>query len=166
MFGDQTYNSYIENGKKGKFVFSIRKDLNDKKEESKKKLEKIEKNKGGIKLNDNFENPIVIKTKLITREKKKEKNKEINMKNSNNFDYDIEMDDEFIENETKKELKNSKLKIKKEEKSDYNKKQNNETKIKICAFLNRKRHNLILNEEIVNNLKNHEVFKKYFISNN
>ena len=138
----------------------------DKKEESKKKLEKIEKNKGGIKLNDNFENPIVIKTKLITREKKKEKNKEINMKNSNNFDYDIEMDDEFIENETKKELKNSKLKIKKEEKSDYNKKQNNETKIKICAFLNRKRHNLILNEEIVNNLKNHEVFKKYFISNN
>ena len=76
------------------------------------------------------------------------------------------MDDEFIENETKKELKNSKLKIKKEEKSDYNKKQNNETKIKICAFLNRKRHNLILNEEIVNNLKNHEVFKKYFISNN
>ena len=129
-------------------------------------MEKIEKNKGGIKLNDNFENPIVIKTKLITREKKKEKNKEINMKNSNNFDYDIEMDDEFIENETKKELKNSKLKIKKEEKSDYNKKQNNETKIKICAFLNRKRHNLILKEEDVNILKNHEVFKKYFISNN
>lgn len=155
-----------KNEKNEKEMFVEKNVIKDKKEESKKKLEKIEKNKGGIKLNDNLENPIVIKTKLITREKKKEKNKEINMKNSNNFDYDIEMDDEFIENETKKELKNSKLKIKKEEKSDYNKKQNNETKIKICAFLNRKRHNLILKEEDVNILKNHEVFKKYFISNN
>ena len=29
MFGEQIYDTYIENGKKGKFVFNIRKDLTD-----------------------------------------------------------------------------------------------------------------------------------------
>ena len=40
MFGEQTFNSYIENGKKGKFVFNIRKDLNDK--DYNNKLNKIQ----------------------------------------------------------------------------------------------------------------------------
>ena len=35
MFGDQTFTSYIENGQKGKFIFSIRKDLTDKNYEEK-----------------------------------------------------------------------------------------------------------------------------------
>ena len=52
MFGEQTFASYIENGKKGKFVFNIRKDLNDK--DYNNKLNKIQnylKKKQGIDLN-------------------------------------------------------------------------------------------------------------------
>ena len=52
MFGDQTYNSYIENGKKGKFVFSIRKDLNDKNYNQKmEKIQNILLKKQGITFN-------------------------------------------------------------------------------------------------------------------
>ena len=49
MYGDQTFNSYIENGKKGKFVFNIRKDLKDKNYVEKlKKVQNILMQKQGI----------------------------------------------------------------------------------------------------------------------
>ena len=52
MFGDLTFNSYIENGKKGKFVFNIRKDLKDKDFNNKfKKVQNILMKKQGIVFN-------------------------------------------------------------------------------------------------------------------
>ena len=52
MFGEQTYGSYIENGKKGKFVFNIRKDLKDRNyNEKMKKIQNILYKKQGIKFN-------------------------------------------------------------------------------------------------------------------
>ena len=52
MFGEQTYTSYIENGKKGKFIFNIRKDLNDKNYNEKlDKIKNILLKKQGIEFN-------------------------------------------------------------------------------------------------------------------
>ena len=52
MFGQQTFNSYIENGKKGKFVFNIRKDVNDKDYNSKlKRIQNYLMRKQGIVFN-------------------------------------------------------------------------------------------------------------------
>ena len=52
MFGEQTFNSYIENGKKGKFVFNIRKDLKDRDYNAKlKKVQNILMKKQGIVFN-------------------------------------------------------------------------------------------------------------------
>jgi len=52
MFGEQTFSSYIENGKKGKFVFNIRKDLKDKDYNEKlKKVQNILMKKQGIVFN-------------------------------------------------------------------------------------------------------------------
>ena len=52
MFGEQTYDSYIENGKKGKFVFNIRKDLKDQNHKEKmKKIQDILYKKQGIVFN-------------------------------------------------------------------------------------------------------------------
>ena len=52
MFGEQTYGSYIENGKKGKFVFNIRKDLKDRNYNKKmKKIQNILYKRQGIKFN-------------------------------------------------------------------------------------------------------------------
>ena len=52
MFGEQVFSSYIENGKKGKFVFNIRKDLNDKDYNDKlKKIQNILMKKQGIVMN-------------------------------------------------------------------------------------------------------------------
>ena len=52
MFGEQTYTSYIENGKKGKFVFNIRKDIKDKNyDEKMKRIQDILYKKQGIVFN-------------------------------------------------------------------------------------------------------------------
>ena len=52
MFGEHTFNSYIENGKKGKFVFNIRKDVNDKDYNTKiKKIQNYLMKKQGIVFN-------------------------------------------------------------------------------------------------------------------
>ena len=52
MFGQKTFNSYIENGKKGKFVFNIRKDANDKDYNSKlKRIQNYLMRKQGIVFN-------------------------------------------------------------------------------------------------------------------
>ena len=52
MFGEQTFSSYIENGKKGKFVFNIRKDLKDRDYNAKlKKVQNILMKKQGIVFN-------------------------------------------------------------------------------------------------------------------
>jgi len=49
MFGEQIYDTYIENGKKGKFVFNIRKDLTDNSYNAKmKKIQDILYKKQGI----------------------------------------------------------------------------------------------------------------------
>ena len=117
---------------------------------------------------NNFKYPNRIKSKLINNENKIEKtNNELKVR-KNSFDFDIEMDDEFIASETRKELSSNKLNIKEKEKlkSDFKKKQNCETKRKVCAFLSKKRHNLILEEEILLQLKNNENFKKYFLIKN
>ena len=52
MFGEQTYSSYIENGKKGKFIFNIRKDLKDPNYNEKlEKIKNILSKKQGIEFN-------------------------------------------------------------------------------------------------------------------
>ena len=49
MFGEQTFNSYIQDGKRGKFVFNIRKDLRDKDYNQKlKKVQNILMKKQGV----------------------------------------------------------------------------------------------------------------------
>ena len=109
-----------------------------------------------------------VKFKLPNSEIKNEKNNEIkpNKNNNYNFDFDIEMDDEFIKSESKKIFNNNKLKVKEERINNFNKCKNSVTKKKVCAFLSKKRHNLILKEESLNALRSNENFKKYFISKN
>ena len=97
-----------------------------------------------------------IKSKLISKESKSDKN--INEGN----DFDIEMDDEFIANETKKEMINNILRINEAKKINIKKQQDKKTKKKVCAFLSKKRHNLILKEESLFSLMNNGNFKKYF----
>ena len=97
-----------------------------------------------------------IKSKLISKESKSDKN--INEGN----DFDIEMDDEFIANETKKEMINNILRINEAKKINIKKQQDKKTKKKVCAFLSKKRHNLILKEESLFSLMNNGDFKKYF----
>ena len=97
-----------------------------------------------------------IKSKLISKESKSDKN--INEGN----DFDIEMDDEFIANETKKEIINNILRINEAKKINIKKQQDKKTKKKVCAFLSKKRHNLILKEESLFSLMNNGNFKKYF----
>ena len=97
-----------------------------------------------------------IKPKLISKESKNDKN--INEGN----DFDIEMDDEFIANETKKEMINNILRINEAKKINIKKQQDKKTKKKVCAFLSKKRHNLILKEESLFSLMNNGNFKKYF----
>ena len=66
MFGEQTYTSYIENGKKGKFIFNIRKDLNDQNFNEKfEKIKNIISKKQGIEFN--------IDNRKITYNKKRRK---------------------------------------------------------------------------------------------
>ena len=66
MFGEQTYGSYIENGKKGKFIFNIRKDLKDKNYNEKlEKIKNILSKKQGIEFN--------IDNRKITYNKKRRK---------------------------------------------------------------------------------------------
>ena len=110
--------------------------------------------------------PNKIKSNIINNENKKEKNNEINLNKNNNFDFDIEMDDEFIKSESKRIMINSKLNIKEEKRNNFNKSQNCTTKKKVCAFLSKKRHNLIVNEENLKALRNNEIFKKFFILKN
>ena len=97
-----------------------------------------------------------IKSQLISKESKSDKN--INEGN----DFDIEMDDEFIANETKKEMINNILRINEAKKINIKKQQDKKTKKKVCAFLSKKRHNLILKEESLFSLMNNGTFKKYF----
>ena len=147
--------------------------LNEKKEikeENKNNMENKEKNENKIiKANNEFKQPnkpTKIKSKLINKDFKNDKNKnEIN-------DFDIEMDDEFIANETKKEMvsnifnninESRNKEINEPKKIKLNKMQNNETKKRVCAFMSKKRHNLILKEESLISLRNDVNFKKYFI---
>ena len=136
--------------------------LNGKKEEVKTIEENPEKNEmKNIKGNNEFKQPnkpTKIKSKLINKEFRTERNmNEIN-------DFDIEMDDDFIANETQKEMVSNILKINNESKKiKLNKMQNNETKRKVCAFISKKRHNLILKEETLISIRNDGNFKKYFI---
>ena len=124
------------------------------KEENKINMENKEKNENKInKGNNEFKQPNKpnkIKSKLINKDKN-----ELN-------DFDIEMDDEFIANETKKETTNNISNINEQRKIKQNKIQNNGTKKRLCAFMSKKRHNLIIKEENLNSLKNDINFKKYF----
>ena len=125
------------------------------KEENKINMENKEKNENKInKGNNEFKQPNKpnkIKSKLINKDKN-----ELN-------DFDIEMDDEFIANETKKETINNISNINEQRKTKQNKIHNNGTKKRLCAFMSKKRHNLIIKEENLNSLKNDINFKKYFI---
>ena len=69
-----------------------------------------------------------IKSKLISKESKSDKN--INEGN----DFDIEMDDEFIANETKKEMINNILRINEAKKINIKKQQDKKTKKKCVHF--------------------------------
>ena len=136
------------------------------KEEAENNMENKEKNEN--KGDNEFKQPnkpTKIKSKLINKDLRNDKNKnELN-------DFDIEMDDEFIANETKKEKNNNLFNINESgnkeindpKKIRLNKFQNNETKKRVCAFMSKKRHNLILKEETLISLRNDINFKKYFI---
>ena len=135
--------------------------LNEKKEEVKNIVENPEKNEMKIvKGNNEFKQPnkpTKIKSKLNNKEFRTERNmNEIN-------DFDIEMDDDFIANETQKEVVSNILKINESKKIKLNKMQNNETQRKVCAFISKKRHNLILKDETLISIRNDGNFKKYFI---
>ena len=182
-FGGEIKNKEIRNDIiNNKINLSEKNSFDDKKEELRYTLENPIKNNNDINNNNdnintntnekkdknNFKYPNRIKSKIINNEKKTEKNNNEIKVRKNSFDFDIEMDDEFIASETRKEMSNNKLNIKEKEnlKLDFNKKQNCETKRKVCAFLSKKRHNLILEEEILIQLKNNENFKKYFLLKN
>ena len=145
---------------------------NEKKEEIKKEV----KNNENISRNNIITNirefkyelklPNKTKNNLPITDIKKEKNNEINLSKNNNFDFDIEMDDEFIKNESRRIMINSKLNIKEEKINNLSKSQNCATKKKVCAFLSKKRHNLIVNEEGLNALRKFEIFKKFSIVKN
>ena len=135
--------------------------LNEKKEEVKNIVENPEKSEMKIiKGNNEFKQPnkpTKIKSKLTNKEFRTERNmNEIN-------DFDIEMDDDFIANETQKEVVSNILKINESKKIKLNKMQNNETQRKVCAFISKKRHNLILKDETLISIRNDGNFKKYFI---
>ena len=67
MFGEQTYSSYIENGKKGKFIFNIRKDLKDPNYNEKlEKIKNILSKKQGIEFN--IDNRKIIYNKKIRKD--------------------------------------------------------------------------------------------------
>ena len=145
---------------------------NEKKEEIKKEVENNENISGNNIINNisefKYELKLTNKTKnnLPITDIKKEKNNEINLSKNNNFDFDIEMDDEFIKNESRRIMINSKLNIKEEKINNLSKSQNCATKKKVCAFLSKKRHNLIVNEEGLNALRKFEIFKKFSIVKN
>ena len=143
-------------------IFGLKIENNDKENNKNEKPDKIEKINEDDRIDLKQNNKIKLK---MTSEIIKQKNDEINY-SKKNFDYDIEMDDDFIKSESTKIFNNNILKIKKERNDDLIKKQNSKTKKKVCAFLSKKRHNLILNEETLNALRNIEVFKKYFIPKN
>ena len=83
MFGEQTFSSYIENGKKGKFVFNIRKDLKDKDYNEKfKKVQNYLMKKQGIvfdidnrRINYNKKKTDIAPTFTLNKEKKTFKHK-------------------------------------------------------------------------------------------
>ena len=145
---------------------------NEKKEEIKKEGKNNENISGNNIINNisefKYELKLTNKTKnnLPITDIKKEKNNEINLSKNNNFDFDIEMDDEFIKNESRRIMINSKLNIKEEKINNLSKSQNCATKKKVCAFLSKKRHNLIVNEEGLNALRKFEIFKKFSIVKN
>ena len=145
---------------------------NEKKEEIKKEGKNNENISGNNIINNisefKYELKLPNKTKnnLPITDIKKEKNNEINLSKNNNFDFDIEMDDEFIKNESRRIMINSKLNIKEEKINNLSKSQNCATKKKVCAFLSKKRHNLIVNEEGLNALRKFEIFKKFSIVKN
>ena len=145
---------------------------NEKKEEIKKEVKNNENISGNNIINNisefKYELKLPNKTKnnLPNNDIKKEKNNEINLSKNNNFDFDIEMDDEFIKNESRRIMINSKLNIKEEKINNLSKSQNCATKKKVCAFLSKKRHNLIVNEEGLNALRKFEIFKKFSIVKN
>ena len=145
---------------------------NEKKEEIKKEGKNNENISGNNIINNisefKYELKLPNKTKnnLPNNDIKKEKNNEINLSKNNNFDFDIEMDDEFIKNESRRIMINSKLNIKEEKINNLSKSQNCATKKKVCAFLSKKRHNLIVNEEGLNALRKFEIFKKFSIVKN
>ena len=145
---------------------------NEKKEEIKKEVKNNE-NISRINIITNISEfkyelklPNKTKNNLPITDIKKEKNNEINLSKNNNFDFDIEMDDEFIKNESRRIMINSKLNIKEEKINNLSKSQNCATKKKVCAFLSKKRHNLIVNEEGLNALRKFEIFKKFYINKN
>lgn len=143
-------------------IVGLKIENNDKENNKNEKPDKIEKINEDDRIDLKQNNKIKLK---MTNEIIKQKNDEINY-SKKNLDYDIEMDDDFIKSESTKVFNNNILKIKKERNDDLIKKQNSITKKKVCAFLSKKRHNLILNEETLNALRNIEVFKKYFIPKN
>ena len=143
-------------------IVGLKIENNNKENNKNEKPDKIEKINEDDRIDLKQHNKIKLK---MTSEIIKQKNDEINY-SKKNFDYDIEMDDDFIKSESTKVFNNNILKIKKERNDDLTKKQNSKTKKKVCAFLSKKRHNLILNEETLNALRNIEVFKKYFIPKN
>ena len=57
---------------------------------------------------------------------------------------------------------NNILRINEAKKINIKKQQDKKTKKKVCAFLSKKRHNLILKEESLFSLMNNGNFKKYF----
>lgn len=156
--------------KEKKEIVNEKNEKQKEKEENKNEMKKSEKN-GNINKNTNmiknetFKLPNKVKVKVPNTEIKNETNNEIKSNKINNFDFDIDVDDEFIKSESKKVFSNNQI-IKEDRKNNFIKSQNYSTKKKVCAFLTRKRQNLILNEETINSFRNNEILKKYFIAKN
>ena len=162
-FDDEKENKGDNNLQIKNLILNGKKEIKEKAENNMENKEKNE-NKGDNEFKQPNK-PTKIKSKLINKDLRNDKNKnELN-------DFDIEMDDEFIANETKKEKNNNLFNINESgnkeindpKKIRLNKIQNNETKKRVCAFMSKKRHNLILKEETLISLRNDKNFKKYFI---
>jgi hypothetical protein len=132
-----------ENENENKIVKEKKEIINQKekqkeKEENKSEMKKYEKdvniNKNNMIKNETFKLPNKVKVKSPNTEIKNEANNELKVNKINNFDFDIDVDDEFIKSKSKKVFSNNKTNIKEERKNNFIKSQTHSTKKRYVHF--------------------------------